>query len=174
MMQNIRTLVLLTSVAVLTACGGGDSTTETTPTPTPAAAPATTPTPVPTPAPTPTPAPAPAPAVTPSFFGNYNLTMSITGNTCSLTGLQQTIVTSQSVWQNGRTVQVLSGSTIFDGSVNSDNLGFDTSNTQTVSGYVVVSNTNYRGASAASSYSVQYTVTTAGCVVIWSGAATRI
>lgn len=172
-MQNIRTLVLLTSIAVLTACGGGDSTPETTPTPTPTPAPAT-PTPTPTPVPTPTPTPAPAPAVTPSFIGNYNVSMSITGNTCSLTGLPQSIVTSQSVWQNGRTVQVLSGSTIFDGSVNSDNLGFDTSNTQTVSGYVAVSNTNYRGASAASSYSVQYTVTTAGCVVVWDGAATRI
>ncbi len=170
-MKNIRTLVLLTSVAVLTACGGGDSTPE--PTPTPAAT-TPTPTPVPTPTPTPTPAPAPVPAVTPSFIGNYNVSMSMTGNTCSLTGLQQTIGTSQSVWQSDRTVQLLSGSTIFDGSVNSDNLGFDTSNTQTISGYVVVSTTNYRGASAASSYSVQYTITTGGCVVAWSGTATRI
>jgi hypothetical protein len=165
-MQNIRTLVLVTSVAVLTACGGGgDGTPEPTPTPTPAA----TPSPMPTPAPTPT----PAPAATPSFIGNYNVTMSMTGNTCSLTGLQQTITTSQSVWQSDRTVQVLSGSTIFDGSVDSDNLGFNTSNTQTVSGYVAVSNMNYRGASATSSYSVQYTISTAGCLVVWNGTATR-
>lgn len=155
-MQNFRTLVLLTSVAVLTACGGGggESAPEPTPTPTPAAA-------------------TPAPAATPSFIGNYNVTMSMTGNTCSLTGLPQSIVASQSIWQSDRTVQVLSGTTVFDGSVDSDNLGFNTSNTQTVSGYVAVSNMNYRGASATSSYSVQYTISTAGCLVVWNGTATR-
>ena len=163
-MQNIRTLVLVTSVAVLAACGGGgENTPEPTPTPTPAASPS----------PSPTPTPTPAPAVTPSFIGNYNVTMSMTGNTCSLTGLPQSIVASQSVWQSDRTVQVLSGTTIFDGSVDSDNLGFNTSNTQTISGYVAVSNMNYRGASASSSYSVQYTISTAGCLVIWNGTATR-
>ena len=155
-MQNFRTLVLLTSVAVLTACGGGggESAPEPTPTPIPAAA-------------------TPAPAATPSFIGNYNVTMSMTGNTCSLTGLPQSIVASQSIWQSDRTVQVLSGTTVFDGSVDSDNLGFNTSNTQTVSGYVAVSNMNYRGASATSSYSVQYTISTAGCLVVWNGTATR-
>ncbi len=155
-MQNFRTLVLLTSVAVLTACGGGggESAPEPTPTPTPAAA-------------------TPAPAATPSFIGNYNVTMSMTGNTCSLTGLPQSIVARQSIWQSDRTVQVLSGTTVFDGSVDSDNLGFNTSNTQTVSGYVAVSNMNYRGASATSSYSVQYTISTAGCLVVWNGTATR-
>ena len=161
-MQNIRSIVLMSSVAVLVACGGGgDSTPEPIPTPTPAASP------------TPTPAPTPAPAATPSFIGNYNVTMSMTGNTCSLTGLQQTIATSQSIWQSDRAVQVLSGATVFDGSVDSDNLGFNTSNTQSVSGYVAISNMNYRGASAASSYSVQYTISTAGCVVVWNGTATR-
>ena len=70
--RHIRTGVAVSSIALLTACGGGGggggviSTPSPTPPPAPTPAPAPAPTPTPTPAPAPTPAPTPGPAPSPS------------------------------------------------------------------------------------------------------------
>jgi hypothetical protein len=157
----MRVLLLVCFTTVLVACGGGC---DSTPTPTPAA----------TPVPTPTPTPAATPTPTPSFIGNYNVNMPMTGNNCALVGLASTMITSQSVWQSDRTISVLSGSTVFDGSVDTDNGGFHTSNTQTSNGLVGVSTMAYRSTSTSGSYSAQYTVSVSGCVVTYSGSAVRI
>ncbi len=171
-MQNIRTLVLVTSVAVLAACGGGgENTPEPTPTPSPVAA---TPAPAPaaTPTATPTPAPAPIPAPIPSFAGTYFITSNLTTNSCNL-AMPSTATGSDSVAQNGRDVTYTSGSFGMPGTVDADNGGFTASGTQVSSGVSILTTVNFRAASGGS-YTANLTFYTNNCTIVYTGTATKI
>jgi hypothetical protein len=173
-MQNIRTLVLVTSIAVLTACGGGgggggENTPEPTPTPTPVAA---TPAPAATPTATPAPAPAPVPAPIPSFAGAYFITSNLTTNSCNL-AISSTATGSDSVAQNGRDVSYTSGSFAMPGTVDADNGGFTASGTQVSSGVSILTTVNFRAASGGT-YSANLTFYTNNCTIVYTGTATKI
>lgn len=172
MMQNIRTLVLLTSVAVLSACGGGDSTPEPTPTPTPAAA---TPAPAatPTPAPAPVATPAPTPVAVPSFAGTYATSLQKTSDNCNA-GTPNSSNPTQFVTQADRGISLVSGSVTLTGAVDGDNGGFSASYTMVSNGIPVTTSTTYRTVTPSSTYSVQLSFVAGPCSVVYSGSATRV
>jgi hypothetical protein len=109
----------------------------------------------------------------PSFAGVYGVSMKIIGNPCNLSGLPTSLNTTQAVTQSDRNITLISGATVFSGTVDGDNGGFSTSNTQVSSGVQVVSNTNYRASSPAGTFGMQYSLVAGGCTVTYSGSAVR-
>lgn len=169
-MQKIRFLFLICISAILVACGGGSDqpATATPETTAPAASPAETPA---------APAAAPPPVATPSFAGNYSVSLSITSNPCNA-AVPQNTGTNQTVTQTERSITLVSGTTTFNGSIDGDNGGISTSHSRTdANGVLVVSNMGYRSTATAGVYSAQYSITAsqsgASCNVSYAGTATR-
>ena len=113
-------------------------------------------------------------AVATPFYGTYSVNLKLTGNTCNIGDLQPESTVIQYVSQANRTISLSSGTLKFQGTVDSDNAGFTTANSQVIDGVEVISNMNYRAGSPAGTHSVQYIVTAGGCNITYSGTATKI
>jgi hypothetical protein len=109
----------------------------------------------------------------PSFAGNYSVTLNRTVDNCN-TGLPATSSVTQYVTQTDRSISLKSGTVTLTGSVDGDNGGFSTSFTQVTDGIVVLSTTNYRTATAGSTYAAVFNIVAGPCTVTYSGTAKRI
>jgi len=111
-----------------------------------------------------------------NFAGAYNLSMNKTADTCS-TGVQQNIAFSLSVEQSGRSIKVVGGGQVLNGTVSEGNDAFTTSATQTSNNIPVVVTLTYRTTGTKDLYTVVWDTAASAqgvtCRITYSGEARR-
>ena len=111
---------------------------------------------------------------TPQFASNYLLNANVTTNTCNASGLPA-LNGADSVQQDGRAMSIsIDNFGTLNGTIDSDNAGFSMSGTLNVNGVSVPTSITFRSTSTVNTYAMTFTMNVNGCVVGYSGTATRI
>ncbi len=112
---------------------------------------------------------------TPSFAGNYAIsTLNLNSNNCNAAVPGTIAGGTDVVTQNGRTISIGTGSSVINGSVDTDNGGFTVSVTQVSNGVPVLSTFAFRTITAGSKYEIRFTTTAGTCSAVYVGTATKI
>jgi hypothetical protein len=136
--NSLKLGLVATSIALLSACGGGDD------------------------------------KEINNLAGTYDYSpFKLTANTCNSDVAQTINRGSESVTQDGVNISLNSFGTVFLGTVDTDNMGFTASYTQTQDGVPVVSKYAFRRIVIGKDYEVNFTITTGACAVQYSGTALR-
>lgn len=111
---------------------------------------------------------------TTDFQGNYDYSVfKLTANTCNSDVAQTIDRGRETVTESDGKVSINSFGTIFNGTVDGDNMGFTASVTQEKDGIPVVSKYAFRRIVIGRDYAVNFTITTGACAVQYSGTALR-